>query len=155
VNPIDFSGFSGIRQATVADVDAMAALLEQLFSIEADFTIDPEKQRRGLAALLDRGDACLLVCEHGGEIVGMCSVQLLISTAEGGKVGLLEDMVIAEPWRGRGLGAALLAAAEDWSSKQGLTRLQLLADATNGPALDFYRRMGWSGTRLVALRKMP
>ncbi len=84
----------------------------------------------------------------------MCTVQILISTAEGGKAGLLEDLVVAKSWRGQGLGAALLAAAEAWSVKQGLTRLQLLADATNGLALGFYRRQGWSGTRLVALRKM-
>jgi GNAT superfamily N-acetyltransferase len=84
----------------------------------------------------------------------MCSVQALISTAEGGKVGLLEDMVVAAAWRGRGLGSALLAAAQQWSAGQGMTRLQLLADATNEPALGFYRRQGWGGTRLVALRKM-
>ena len=33
-------------------------------------------------------------------------------------------------------------------------RLQLLTDAANGLALDFYRRTGWGGTRLVALRRM-
>lgn len=133
----------------------MVSLLAELFSIEADFSFDPEKQRRGLADLLKRGDeACLLVCEREGEVVGMCSVQALISTAEGGKVGLLEDMVVAAAWRGRGLGSALLAAAQQWSAGQGMTRLQLLADATNEPALGFYRRQGWGGTRLVALRKM-
>jgi GNAT superfamily N-acetyltransferase len=133
----------------------MVSLLAELFSIEADFSFDPEKQRCGLAGLLERGDeACLLVCEREGEVVGMCSVQALISTAEGGKVGLVEDMVVAAPWRGRGLGSALLAAAEEWSAGQGMTRLQLLADATNEPALGFYRRQDWGETRLIALRKM-
>jgi ribosomal protein S18 acetylase RimI-like enzyme len=144
-----------VRRARAADIDSMVSLLAELFSIEADFSFDPEKQRRGLADLLERGDeACLLVCEREGEVVGMCSVQALISTAEGGKVGLLEDMVVAAAWRGRGLGSALLAAAQQWSAGQGMTRLQLLADATNEPALGFYRRQGWGGTRLVALRKM-
>ncbi len=142
-----------IRKATAGDIDAMTGLLEQLFSIEADFTANLEKQRRGLADLLAGEDSCVLVCEIEGQVVGMCTVQLLISTAEGGKVGLLEDLVVAQSWRGQGLGTALLAAAEAWSAKNGLTRLQLLADATNGLALGFYRRKGWSGTRLVALRK--
>ncbi len=143
-----------IRQANAGDIDAMTGLLQQLFSIEADFTSDPEQQRRGLADLLGGKESCVLVCEIEGQVVGMCTVQILISTAEGGKAGLLEDLVVAKSWRGQGLGAALLAAAEAWSVKQGLTRLQLLADATNGLALGFYRRQGWSGTRLVALRKM-
>ena len=143
-----------IREAKAGDIDAMAGLLEQLFSIEADFSVEPEKQRRGLAELLARDDACVFVCEIDGQVAGMCSVQILISTAEGGKAGLLEDLVVAERWRGQGLGTALLAAAEAWSVRHGLTRLQLLADATNGSALAFYRRKGWSGTCLVALRKM-
>jgi len=143
-----------IRKATAGDIDAMTGLLEQLFSIEADFTAEPEKQRRGLADLLAQDDSCVLVCEVDGQVAGMCTVQIMISTAEGGKAGLLEDLVVAQSWRGQGLGTALLAAAEAWGVQRGLTRLQLLADATNGSALAFYRRKGWSGTRLVALRKM-
>jgi GNAT superfamily N-acetyltransferase len=143
-----------LRKAAFGDIGPMADLLEQLFSIEADFAADRDKQRRGLAELLARDDSCVLVCEIEGQVVGMCSVQVLVSTAEGGNVGLLEDFVIAEPWRRQGLGTALLAAAEQWSRAQGLTRLQLLTDATNGLALDFYRRTGWGDTRLVALRRM-
>jgi ribosomal protein S18 acetylase RimI-like enzyme len=143
-----------LRQAESGDIDSMVALLDQLFSIEKDFAVDPAKQRRGLAELMARDDACVLVCEHDGEIIGMCTVQVLISTAEGGKAGLLEDMVVAESWRGHGIGCALLAGAEAWSANHGLTRLQLLADATNGPALGFYRRQNWAGTRLIALRKL-
>jgi ribosomal protein S18 acetylase RimI-like enzyme len=148
-------GPSGVRRARAADIESMVSLLAELFSIEADFSFNPDKQRRGLADLLERGDeACLLVCEREGEVVGMCSVQALVSTAEGGKVGLLEDMVVAAPWRGRGLGSALLAAAEQWSAGQGMTRLQLLADATNESALGFYRRQDWGGTRLITFRKL-
>ena len=120
-----------IREAKAGDIDAMAGLLQQWFSIEADFSAEPEKQRRGLAELLARDDACVFVCEIDGQVAGMCSVQILISTAEGGKAGLLEDLVVMESRRGQGLGAALLAAAEVWSARHGLTRLQLLADATN------------------------
>jgi N-acetylglutamate synthase-like GNAT family acetyltransferase len=35
-----------IRQATVEDIDAMSMLLDQLFSIEQDFTPDKTKQRK-------------------------------------------------------------------------------------------------------------
>jgi hypothetical protein len=36
---------------------------------------------------------------------------------------------------------------------QGMTRLQLLADKSNSPALAFYTRQGWQSTQLFALRK--
>jgi ribosomal protein S18 acetylase RimI-like enzyme len=62
-------------------------------------------------------------------------------------------VVVAEAWRGQGLGRALLAAAEAWAKAQGLHRLQLLADCENQPALAFYRGLGWRETRLAAWRK--
>lgn len=145
-----------IRSATAEDIEAMLALLQALFAIEADFAFDPDRQRRGLELLLSRGEAArLLVVEHDGSIVGMCTLQCLISTAEGGEVGLIEDMVIAEAWRGRGIGRRLLEAMEAWASTRGLSRLQLLTDRHNLPALSFYEAQGWSGTQLLALRKHP
>ena len=50
-----------LRPATEADLDALTGLLGQLFAIETDFPIDPERQRRGLALLFERPDALILV----------------------------------------------------------------------------------------------
>ena len=143
-----------IRKATAADVEALVPLLADLFSIEADFRPDVERQRRGLALLLAApAQSLVLVAERGGEVAGMVTVQLVVSTAEGALSGLLEDMVVAPAARGRGIGRRLLEAAESWTRERGATRLQLLADRENGPALRFYERMGWRGTRLVCLRR--
>lgn len=142
-----------IRPAEGADVEEMVDLLGRLFAIEADFAADAAKQRAGLRLLLDRPDAFLAVAEADGRAVGMCSVQILVSTAEGGRVGLLEDLVVREEVRGRGIGTGLLQAAEGWARDRGLLRLQLLADRTNAPALGFYGARKWGSTRLVALRR--
>jgi GNAT superfamily N-acetyltransferase len=83
----------------------------------------------------------------------MASIQTLISTAEGGPVGLVEDVVVAKSWRGRGIGQNLLEALGDWARQHGLTRLQLLADRHNRNALDFYAKDGWQPTALICLRK--
>jgi len=145
-----------VRPATAEDIEAMVALLHTLFSIEADFECDPDKQRRGLQGLLARGDdARVLVAEQAGNIVAMCTLQCLVSTAEGGEVGLIEDVVVAEAWRGRGIGRRLLQAMEQWAANRGLSRLQLLADRDNRSALGFYEAQAWSETRLLALRKHP
>ena len=61
-------------------------------------------------------------------------------------------MVSAEH-RGKSLGRKLLAALESWAEDMGVTRLQLLADAENSPALGFYERLGWRMTQLICLRK--
>ncbi|NOY45484.1 GNAT family N-acetyltransferase [Deferrisoma camini] len=144
-----------VRPARPDDVPALCRLLEQLFRLEADFASDPARQARGLAWLLaaDPRRAQVFVAEAAGRPVGMVSVQVLISTAEGGEVGLLEDLVVDEGFRGRGIGATLLEAAEAWAHGRGLLRLQLLADRDNAPALRFYRHRRWHPTRLLALRR--
>ncbi len=147
------SGGAEIRVAREEDIEELAGLLGQLFAIEADFAPDVAKQTAGLRLLLARPDAFVAVAEAGGRAVGVCSVQTLVSTAEGGPVGLLEDLVVREDLRGRGIGTLLLQAAERWALDRGLARLQLLADRTNAPALGFYGARGWGGTLLVALRR--
>ena len=143
-----------MRPARPADVDALVALLGDLFSIEADFHPDPDRQRRGLALLLDdRARAIVLVAERGRRVVGMVTAQLVISTAEGAPSAWVEDLIVDAAERGRGAGRALLAELERCAAALGATRLQLLADRENAPALGFYARLGWAPTRLVCLRR--
>ena len=134
----------------------MAELLDDLFSREADFTPDRERQERGLRILVGRqpGMSLVLVAETQGTVVGMATVQLLISTAEGGRAGLVEDVVVDREHRGKGIGRLLLGGITDWARKLDVTRLQLLADRDNRSALHFYQAAGWSPTNLICLRNI-
>jgi hypothetical protein len=74
-----------IRRAAVSDINAMVNLLRLLFSIEEDFTFDESRHCLGLAMMLKNEDErCIMVAEINAVVVGMCSAQLLVSTAEGG-----------------------------------------------------------------------
>jgi GNAT superfamily N-acetyltransferase len=145
-----------IRPAGTGDIPGMCDLLYELFSIEADFIPDREKQSRGLSLLLKgAADSCLvLVAGKGAEIVGMCSVQVVISTAEGGPVGLVEDLIVRRDDRGKGIARELLSEIGEWCGARGISRLQLLRDRNNEDALNFYAANGWSSTDLVCIRKM-
>ncbi len=143
-----------VRNGTREDVDALVVLLKELFSVEADFTFDPEKQRHGMQLLLDGcgKHRCIRVAEANRCVIGMATIQTLISTAEGGAVGLVEDVVVRKEWRGKGVGSELLRSIVDWAEKRGLLRLQLLADKNNISAINFYKKRQWSGTELICLR---
>lgn len=141
-----------LRPAKQEDIDGMSKLLSQLFSIEADFMPDEEKQRRGLRMLLDALGAYVLVAEEQGSVIGMATVQVLVSTAEGGHVGLVEDVVVDHECRSKGIGSALLDQLKVWAEDNGLTRLQLAADRDNSDALGFYAEKGWKQTNLGLLR---
>lgn len=141
-----------LRQARPQDLDELTALLTLLFTLEADFSCNAAKQRQGLAMLLANDRGCILVAEEAGQVIGMCTGQVVISTAEGGPSVLVEDMVVAPGHRGQGVGRALIKAMAGWAREQGATRLQLLADTNNAPALAFYQRLGWQATALICLR---
>lgn len=141
------------RPARHEDVDQLVALLRLLFAVEEDFSFDAGKQRQGLVMLLHTKGGCILVAEAVGRVIGMCTGQVVISTAEGGPAVLVEDMVVDPAHRRRGVGRALIKAMTRWAEEQGATRLQLLADRNNPPALAFYERIGWQSTALICLRQ--
>ncbi len=144
-----------IRPARASDIPGMCDLLAELFSIESDFCADRKRQSRGLELLLcdTSGASIVFVAEKGDEIAGMCSVQILISTAEGGPVGLLEDLVVKSKYRGNGIGTRLLSEIVGWSAKKNLSRLQLLRDTDNIGALKFYAGNDWNDTKLICMRR--
>lgn len=133
-----------IRQACSYDIDAMVLLLEALFGIEDDFTIDPQLQRQGLLLLLSSPDAVVLVAEESGSVIGMVSMQSLVSTAIGGRVGLIEDMIVNARYRGSGIGGKLLTSMIDEADKRGFSRIALGVDLRNENAIGFYRWHGFS-----------
>lgn len=144
-----------IRPASHEDLGAMTRLLQELFAIETEFEFDEEKQRCGLEMLLDSPTAGIWVADRRGRVVGMVTVQLVVSTAEGAFSGWLEDLVVSSAYRRRGLGKALLQMAVNWAQERGAARIQLLADSRNVPALIFYRRQEWLQTNMIALRRQP
>ncbi len=143
-----------IRKAEVFDINQMLQLFEQLFSIEEDFTFNEPVQSQGLAMMLnDNQHRCIMVASSGKQVMGMCSAQLFVSTAEGGMAALIEDMVVAKTYQRQGIGKKLLHAIETWAVQKGVKRMQLLADRNNVKALDFYKKETWSTTQLICLRK--
>jgi len=144
-----------IDPAVADDIDALVKLLALLFSIEQDFTPDDAAQRYGLELLLgDSPRAQVFVARTADrQVVGMVSAQLVISTAVGGASAWIEDLVVSEAFRGRGVGQALLGNAREWAAANGARRIQLLADAGNIPALRFYQHLDWQATQLFAWKQ--
>lgn len=139
--------------ATPADLPALVGLLSELFSLEADFQPDPERQRAGLALILEQPAlGQLFVLRVNGRVAGMANALFTVSTARGGRVLLLEDVIVAAEFRGRGLGRVLVQHVLDWARDMGLHRVTLLADRDNQAALDFYDRLGFVPSNMRVLR---
>jgi GNAT superfamily N-acetyltransferase len=145
-----------VRPAHFDDIPEMCGLLSELFSIESDFRPDSQKQADGLGLLVgDRsGLSAVLVASDGNSVVGMCSVQTLISTAQGGPAGLVEDLIVREDCRGKGIGKKLLSEIIEWCVTKNISRVQFLRDIENLAAMEFYASNGWKDTKLVCMRRL-
>src|SRR3954447_8613956 len=128
-----------IEPATEADLDELSELVGELFAQESDFRPNKEKQLRGLRLIFEqpnRGRVFVLRCD--GVIVGMINLLFTISTAEGGFVVLLEDLVIHKTYQGKGYGAKLLQHAIDFCKQKNFLRVTLLTDRPENLAQEFF-----------------
>ena len=142
-----------IRPATVADITQLCGLLTLLFTQEADFTPDAERQARGLRLIIEQPSVGRIYCAcDGNKIVGMVSILFTVSTAEGGLAAWLEDMVVHPDRRGQGIGERLLNEAVSGARAAGCSRITLLTDATNDSAMRFYQRAGFAQSQMVPFR---
>lgn len=142
-----------VTEATKADIPELCSLLELLFAQEAEFRPDRSLQTAGLQQIIDLPDrGRILVLRQETSLIGMVSVLFTISTALGGRVALLEDMVVDIGYRGKGMGTALLDAAIDLAEHAGCQRITLLTDRTNEAAQRFYRRHGFNHSEMVPMR---
>ncbi|MDX8380628.1 MAG: GNAT family N-acetyltransferase [Ghiorsea sp.] len=141
------------RDANTDDLPALIGLLAELFNLESDFLVNVRKQRQGLANMMELDGATVLVAITRNEIIGMCTLQPLISTAEGGTVGIVEDLIVTEKWRSKGVGSILLEKVEKRALQFGMSRLQVLMDKDNNTAKQFYLKSEWSTTQMVVRRK--
>jgi ribosomal protein S18 acetylase RimI-like enzyme len=142
-----------IRAAQEQDIEQLIVFLQELFSIEEDFIFNSTRQKKGLQLLLQHPTSTIFVAEQDGQLVGMVTGQLTISTAEGTIALLIEDLFVAVPYRKKKIATSLLQELGSWAFKNGASRMQLLADKNNESALKFYHKDGWQSTQLVCLRK--
>ncbi|HWB59177.1 MAG TPA: GNAT family N-acetyltransferase [Chthoniobacteraceae bacterium] len=142
-----------VEQATILDLPQLTDLLHDLFTMEQDFQPDRAKQMRGLQLILEQPNrGRIFVLRHNGMILGMINLLFTISTAEGGFVVLLEDLVVHHDHRHQGIGAKLLTHAIDYAKKKNFLRITLLTDRLNDDAQGFFKNHGFFVSAMVPMR---
>lgn len=121
-----------IRQATIADIDALVAL-------EAAFPEEDRFDRRTWRRLL-AGNAAILVSES--ERGGLLAAAVMLYR-RGARKGRLYSLTVAPEARGRGLARALLSACEADAAARGASAVRLEVRASNSSALRLYESGGY------------
>jgi GNAT superfamily N-acetyltransferase len=142
-----------VEAATLDDIAQLCELLAILFAQEEEFQPDAAKQAAGLRLIIDNPEAGqILLLRDGAEVAGMVNLLYTVSTACGGRVATLEDMVVRPEWRGNGAGSMLLQAAIAHAHAAGCLRITLLTDHANEAAIRFYRCHGFTASGMLPLR---
>lgn len=94
-----------------------------------------------------RGGGDVLVADLDGVPVGFCQLIVFPHFQHGGgRCAELESVHVSVQYRGRGVGAALLDAAEALAERQGCYRIQLTSNLVRDDAHCFYRARGYAAT---------
>ena len=142
-----------IEQATLEDLPQLTDLLFDLFTAEGDFVPNRAKQMRGLRLILEQPNrGRIFVLRQNGVILGMINLLFTISTAEGGFVILLEDVVVHRDYRGQGFGDKLLTHAIEYAKKKDFLRITLLTDRLNEDGQRFFKAHGFFQSKMIPLR---
>lgn len=133
-----------VRRATPADLN-VAALLFDAYRQFYGQPPDADRARRFLAERLAAGDTVLLLAlDADGGGLGFTHLFPSFTSVGTARLFVLNDLFVAPAARGRGVGAALLGAAEAHAREAGAVRLVLQTATDNRPAQRLYERRGWT-----------
>lgn len=127
-----------IRKATPEDIPSIHELVRELARYERaeeEFIATVEEYREDFRQEVFQS----IVAEVDGQIVGMMLYYMTYSTWKG-KMLYLEDFVLLEEFRRKGIGTQLFDAFLEEARKLGCRLVKWQVLDWNKPALDFYER---------------
>jgi GNAT superfamily N-acetyltransferase len=111
------------------------------------YEVDPPDEAllalsRALIADPEREGVQFIARDEDGTALGFATVFWLLSTSRAARIGLMNDLFTAPEARGRGVGAALIAACLDAVRERGAVTLQWQTALDNHTAQALYDRVG-------------
>ena len=120
---------------------------------ELGYAIEAAEAVERLAAMAAEGRA-VLVAELDGAVVGCLSSSAMRVLHRPAPVGRISMMVVDETWRSRGIGAALVRAAERALAAQGCYMVEVTSHVRRTEAHRFYERLGYEKTSVRLAREL-
>jgi GNAT superfamily N-acetyltransferase len=134
-----------VRAAEPGEEDAIAPLYEWLFAPPGSepASWDDKRARVALRQAIESHDACVLVADDEGELIGFCTGYQDMHSVRFGYRAWVEDLAVHPDRRSEGVGKALLDAIKAWARERGATHLELDSHEGRKDAHRFYEREGY------------
>lgn len=136
-----------ISRVGSADVDELLPLVRAYCDFYEASPSDDDLIRL-FGALIDdpeREGMQLIARDAGGAAVGFATIYWSWSTSDAARIGVMNDLFVAEAARGRGIAERLIAACRSECARRGARRLAWQTAPDNARAQAVYERVG--GTR--------
>ena len=133
-----------VRRARPKDWPAVAALLAELGRPAVLGTPDEAPAREIFLAYLERENTEALVGELDGRVVGFVDMEYQAWLNFTRPQAWIPDLIVSEAARSRGVGAAMLARAEELARERGCFVMRLESANWRTRAHAFYLRVGWT-----------
>ncbi len=144
-----------VEPATIEDLPALTELVMELFASSEDFSPDRVVQERGLQLILEQPSrGRIFVLRNNHRIFGMVNLLFTISTARGGFVILMEDVIVHPDHRGQGYGSMLLDYVVDFAKQKNFKRITLLTDKMSEESQEFFRKNGFEHSHMIPMRRI-
>ena len=144
-----------IESATIEDLPRLVDLVTDLFRSVGEFDPNARIQERGLRLILEKpARGRIFVVRHRGQIIGMVNLLFTISTAMGGFVIQMEDVIIHPDHRGQGYGGKLLEHVIDFAARKDFKRITLLTDKISADSQNFFRKYGFDYSNMIPMRRV-
>jgi GNAT superfamily N-acetyltransferase len=133
-----------IRRATISDLPAITALLEELISSMGNVEgIEVRSVLKTCGELLQDNKHHILMAEADRTPVGFINFAVRQTLLHRGPSGLIDELVVAREHRGEGIGRRLVLAAIEECRRMGCCELEVSTEKTNAAAREFYRKCGF------------
>ncbi len=144
-----------VETATIDDLQPLTDLVVELLENSGDFTPDRAHQERGLRLILEQPSrGRIFVVRNQEKIFGMVNLLFTISTARGGFVILMEDVVIHPDHRGQGYGSMLLKHVFEFAQQKDFRRITLLTDKISADSQSFFIKHGFEYSNMIPMRRI-
>ena len=130
-----------LRAALAEDAAALADLVTRL-----GYRVTREDVLRRLGAIAGHADHLLLIAVEGERPIGFLHA-CVTQTLEHDLSGEIRSLAVDEAYRSRGVGQALVDAAERWLRGVGLSRMRVRSNVKRTRAHRFYERLGYTITK--------
>lgn len=127
-----------IRKAEPRDIERVLELMREL----EQSPIDEEGLREIYMANLAASDVHYMVCDFDGKVCGFISLHIQKLLHHAANIAEVQELIVEESKRGRGIGRALFASAEAIAEKESCAQIEVCCNINRLNSHAFYRAMG-------------